>query len=440
MVINFINHAGFFFEYEDIRLLVDPWLDGTAFNDGWALISKSHHSIHDLAKATHIWISHEHPDHFRPGLLAQLPAERRKQISFLFQKTTDKKVIKFCDDLGFRTKELGDDARIPLTDNVVVTSGKSSIYDSWLLIETPSTKILNLNDSPVRSQSSISSLRKRVGDIDVLMTQFNFAGWHGNREDTINRVQGARRKLDTMQLQIEGLAPRYCVPFASFSYFCHVDNFFMNEESNSPKVAVDRIRQTSAIPVLLYPGDSWTVNSSIDNNSALHRYQTDYEHIGQQESLARESLQLPVLQNLAEKYRRRKLAQNSRFFIFLLQLIPFLYFLRPIQIHLSDLEITVSFSFTKAQALRPVLTQRSRYTLSMHTDSFGFLLSNDWGVDTLAANGRFRADRSGLWRLMATFGIGTLNNAGLYLNWTLFKNFSSIRFLVITALRKISFS
>ena len=50
----------------DISLLSDPWYQGDAFHKGWNLI----HELSDeevlklLTKVTHIWISHEHPDHF----------------------------------------------------------------------------------------------------------------------------------------------------------------------------------------------------------------------------------------------------------------------------------------------------------------------------------------------------------------------------------------
>ena len=40
MKITFLNHACFSIENESSILLNDPYLDGTAFNDGWDLIVK----------------------------------------------------------------------------------------------------------------------------------------------------------------------------------------------------------------------------------------------------------------------------------------------------------------------------------------------------------------------------------------------------------------
>jgi UDP-MurNAc hydroxylase len=64
--IEFINHASLLVSYEGVNILSDPWFSGDAFNKGWSLL----HDTTDveaeevLARTSHIWISHEHPDHF----------------------------------------------------------------------------------------------------------------------------------------------------------------------------------------------------------------------------------------------------------------------------------------------------------------------------------------------------------------------------------------
>ena len=61
-----INHASVLIKHGEISLLSDPWYQGDAFHKGWNLI----HELTDeeimtlLDQVTHIWISHEHPDHF----------------------------------------------------------------------------------------------------------------------------------------------------------------------------------------------------------------------------------------------------------------------------------------------------------------------------------------------------------------------------------------
>ena len=64
--IQFINHASVVIKHDDVALLSDPWYQGDAFHKGWNLL----HELNDseiqelLEQITHIWISHEHPDHF----------------------------------------------------------------------------------------------------------------------------------------------------------------------------------------------------------------------------------------------------------------------------------------------------------------------------------------------------------------------------------------
>ena len=73
MKIIWVNHASFIFEHSNIRLICDPWLSGTAFNEGWHLLAETKFKLKDFSQITHIWISHEHPDHFSPATLKKIP-------------------------------------------------------------------------------------------------------------------------------------------------------------------------------------------------------------------------------------------------------------------------------------------------------------------------------------------------------------------------------
>src|ERR1700759_3968396 len=100
--IRWINHAGFELQTEGIRLVIDPWLAGLAFNKSWALLSKTQYQPNDFAGVDYIWFSHEHPDHFSPASLRSVPAAIRADITVLFQATRDGRVAKYCRELGFK--------------------------------------------------------------------------------------------------------------------------------------------------------------------------------------------------------------------------------------------------------------------------------------------------------------------------------------------------
>src|SRR5262245_16918934 len=163
MRLRFINHASFVCEYAGVRLISDPWLYGTAFNDGWDLVCKSAIGAAELADMTHIWYSHEHPDHFSPRVLSDVPAEKRRGVTVLYRKTRDGKVIGFCKKLGFQVRELEDGVPVELAPGLRVTSQSVPLFDSWLLVEAGDTRLLNLNDAVVQTPAELRRLAARVG-------------------------------------------------------------------------------------------------------------------------------------------------------------------------------------------------------------------------------------------------------------------------------------
>ena len=95
--IKWVNHASYILEYDGIKMISDPWIEGNVFNQSWSLLAKSKFTYNDYKDITHIWFSHEHPDHFFPPNLLKIPSDYRSNITVLFQKTIDNKVRKFCE-------------------------------------------------------------------------------------------------------------------------------------------------------------------------------------------------------------------------------------------------------------------------------------------------------------------------------------------------------
>jgi|SRR5579863_5573948 len=106
MRIEWVNNAAFILSSGSVRLMCDPWLEGKIFNGGWKLLSETRFPYDDFANITHIWISHEHPDHFSPPTLRRIPEAYRRGITILFHYTKDKRVLNVCRSLGFKTWEL----------------------------------------------------------------------------------------------------------------------------------------------------------------------------------------------------------------------------------------------------------------------------------------------------------------------------------------------
>jgi UDP-MurNAc hydroxylase len=435
MRIHFVNHASVVFEHGGVRLISDPWLYGTAFNDGWDLVCKSALGAAELAGMDYVWYSHEHPDHFSPRVLQEVPAEKRGAVTVLYRETRDRKVIGFCKKLGFQTQELADGAPTELRGGLRVTSQSVPLFDSWLLLEAGGQRVLNLNDAVVQTPAELARLAQRVGALDLLLTQFSYAAWRGNREDVELRRADARRKLDVVCAQARALAPRFVLPFASLSYFSHEENSFTSDSVNHPWEVLGAIESAGAKPVLLYPGDAWELGAPHENASAVERYRRDYAELPSRPLHRSVSVPFEALQEAAELYRKRIRAANSGWLLDALRWNPVLPTLRPLDVHLWDLNLDVRFSFERG--LEKLERRDPGYELAMASDSLAFVFRQAWGIDTLTVNGRFRADPEGMKRLVLTFGVDMLNNTGIALGPAFLVDFASIGFLLRILRRKL---
>ena len=123
MKIRFLNHASFILEYKNFKILTDPYLYGDAFNEGWRLIKEFDHQKY-LSNLTHIYFSHEHPDHFSVPFLKSIPKEERNKITIIFQKTFDKRVRSFCEKLGYSFLECENCILYQIDNNLKFIVGK----------------------------------------------------------------------------------------------------------------------------------------------------------------------------------------------------------------------------------------------------------------------------------------------------------------------------
>ena len=63
--VKLLSHASVKITAGKTAILTDPWFFGRVFNNGWGLSPEPSldYLKKELANVTHIWISHEHPDH-----------------------------------------------------------------------------------------------------------------------------------------------------------------------------------------------------------------------------------------------------------------------------------------------------------------------------------------------------------------------------------------
>ena len=407
-LITFVNHASVIFSYKDIKLITDPWIFGSAFNNGWNLLSESKLKINDFENITHIWFSHEHPDHFHPMVLNKIPENLRKNITILFQDTLDHRVAKKCKQLKFKNIiEMNPNNFISLSDEFKIKCVPNGTYDSWFYAKIGKKKILNINDCMVDSAQQAKIIKKIVGEVDILLTQFGYASWVGDPEDVELRKNASMEKLKRIEIQAKFFQPKFIIPFASFVRFCHKDNYYMNDQMNKIEDVENFIeKNTNSSPVVLYPGDEWSGEEKIDNSIPIKKYQID----------SQKNMELSIISNIIEYEELKKSAlsyienikkRNNWAFVVFLHKINFF---KTTYIFLKDLNC--SFSFNLINGLQRSNLDASAVDIITDSDSLSFALSWDYGMDTLFVNARFRTSGGKVMNFFRLFLIGTLNNNG----------------------------
>jgi len=404
--IQFLNHACVRIITDDVAVVSDPWLSGPIFNNGWELITTSERLYSPAADSTFVWISHEHPDHFSPEFFRRIGG-RKPEI--LFQSTRDRRVARYLLDRGFTVHELDMGESFPLSPRERFLIGRAGLYDSWSLFESSGTTILNINDCIVKTAADLRAIKKRVGHVNVLLTQFSYAGWVGSRSQKRLREEGAQRRLEVVRNQIRHLEPDHVIPFASFVRFCHEENAYLNDSVNRIPDFLDACADLKTVPVVLAPMETWCVSQPHDNAAATEFWERAYDTIAVAPlRKAPGDQDIGSLRAQCTAYQSRIFEKNSRVWMKLLSLLPFLELFGPVHIRVTDLGKTVRFSFF--EELQE--SEKAVPDIEMASDSLSFIFAHEFGFDTLLVNARCEANRNGLNRVIKSFAIGNLNAMG----------------------------
>lgn len=436
--IKFINHASVIIKGNDVSILTDPWYQDHAFHKGWKLLHEtSNHEVSNiLDNITHIWISHEHPDHFSIKFFKTFKEKIiENSIKILFQKTDDKRVLNFLKNMGFLVEELEFKKEIFLSDEFSVTCLKDGFYDSALFVKNKNEKILNLNDCEINTKNRAMELFSLTGEVDILLTQFSYAGWKGGKENKKWRKDGAKEKIDTMNLQVSIFKPKFTIPFASFIYFSNEDNFYLNDSINKPSYVLDYFSAKESQIILMKPNDEFKgYFDKTKQNSALSFWEEKYGLINTYKLQKYDKIALNDIEKNFEKYCIRIAKKNNMSLIRCLKFLSPISIFKPVIVKLTDLKCTLKFDYVS----KKLSTSNENAMLSMKSESLNFLFINSFGFDTLTVNGCFEEERkSGFVLATKTLAIENLNNLGINIEIkTLFK-FSIIK-LFLTRLYRVA--
>ena len=412
--ITFINHASVLISNQKDAILTDPWYEGDILNNGWKLLyqNKKDFINHTLDNTTYIWISHEHPDHFSVKFFIDYKDKiQSNNIKILFQKTKDRRVVKFLKSKNYDVIELPDNKTFVLNNNFNIHVKRFGFYDSALIVNVDKMKIVNLNDCVFDSDRELSQFAMNEGIADILLTQFSYAAWKGGVNNKNWRIKAANEKLDRILDQAKALNAKVVIPFASFNYFSNNENFYMNETINTPQKVVDKFANENN-PfdiVVMQPEEKQNLSEIKQKNDSLKFWESTYSQIKNFPRYSYENVQLDDLEINFTQYQSRIFKNNSKWFMRLLSFIPYLNIFKKLNIHLYDLDKTISLCIFNGVN---ILSENHHYDVKMHSNSLNFIFNNEFGYDTLTANGNFETGRDGFSKLTKALSIGSLNTLG----------------------------
>ena len=417
--ITWVNHAGYVLSYNNINVLVDPWINGTSFNNGWNLLTESFFPKHLIDNIDYVWISHEHPDHFSPKNLNLL---NKDKIKVLFQKTKDKRVANFLKKKNFKVIEIDNYEKFSLSDKFKITIIKNDQIDSLSIFEVGDKKIINTNDC-VLDKIKLEKIKKNffIQNSDILFTQFSYASWIGNPKNKILRQEAVKVKLDQIKSQIQYFKPKITIPFASFIYFCHEENKYMNDEITNIDNVRDVIKKNNSKPIFLYPGSSYEINNNKNSfENDFLKYKRDFLNIASKEFIKTKKINFTELTLNSENYLKKIKRKNGSLLMYLIYLISvsssflfrkdFLGFSNT-KIHLYDINKYVEFNWKKG--LREVNEDKFDYDVQISSESLNYIFLYDWGIGSLMINGRgYYNSYYKRWKFNRIFSLGQINSTG----------------------------
>jgi hypothetical protein len=378
MKLTMVSHSSVLIEEGPVALLTDPWFMGEVFNESWALLCRPALTPATLQAVTHIWISHEHPDHLHFPTLKAIPPEQRATMTLLYQRHFSSRVFDALTKLGFReVVELPLGHWVDLGGSVSIMCCSVGTIDSFLAVRTASGTVLNMNDCVMNPRAARIAARS-IGAVDILLTQFSIANWVGNPGDS--PIAAADQVLNRARVYIRTFKPRVTIPFASFVYFSHEENRHMNAWINTPARVGEQLKDEPTTLQFLYNGDSWSSRDGfVLDGDPLERYRSDFNGIA---DLAYRSHPSYSRDELVELGQRLVDEVRQRFPRLLLREAS------PIHFYVEDLGAALRFDLRKGN-VEFEQREKSECDLALHSQALWFAFKFAWGFSTLEVSGRY---------------------------------------------------
>jgi UDP-MurNAc hydroxylase len=230
-------------EFENFKILQDPWLTDGEYYGAWSHFPyfDLKGNLHEINSYNAIYISHIHPDHCSEDTLSLI----RKDIPIYIHEYHSK-FLKFkLEKLGFKVIELKNGKKYEIYKNIYINifaadncnpelcykfsgcadlnaKGKSQQIDTLSIINNSNSTLINVNDCPFDlAKSTFKNIHKQYKKIDILLTGYQNASPYPQCFDNLNSIEKKKwgKKISINCLNgslnfIKNLKPLYFLPFA----------------------------------------------------------------------------------------------------------------------------------------------------------------------------------------------------------------------------------
>lgn len=232
LILKTLGHASIalYRDGEAPLLLTDPWLIGSVYWRSWWLQNYPDEAELDwLTTAEHVYITHEHPDHFHTPSIRRLG----KHPLYLFPALPETGFVDYLRDRGFRTEVMPPATWRTLGSGVSILSLPLWNDDSLLLVDTPDALILNFNDAkpPPPVVNAVRRLADRIKKPRILLASYSPASLVNSFRDRAGEVISMKPPEGYVAFVCglcERLGADIFLPFASQAIFGRPDSEWAN--------------------------------------------------------------------------------------------------------------------------------------------------------------------------------------------------------------------
>jgi len=402
MKIKFINHACFIIESSEKRIMCDPWFEGSVFDNGWSLMYEG--PPPRAEEYDYVWISHEHPDHFRPSLFCESKISNDKKI-ILQSRPKDKKLRDWFSNKNYEVMEIPQNEDLHIGDSFTLSGDLNYDFDSWVCFKSNNKTILNLNDCiSFKTETEIKALKNKIGDVDVLLAQFSFANWTGNKGDLKTPQKAKDVVLTNLKKIFDIIRPNYIIPFASFVYFSHEENSYLNRNSIQVNDFVNYFKDENII--VMKPGDEWRLSDLwCKNDENICFWSTQAKELDKKMHTKTNVFSYDRLEQSFEEMKAKLCSRND-----MKAFAEKVGQLKSSTIYVTDLDMCVSYNIL--ESFQQIDTLKEECDVHMSSESLHNVMKNAWGFGTLMINGRFQANYKSFSNFVSQTRLYYMNNIG----------------------------